>query len=306
MARHAPLREPRSPKFQEHQEDPPDVRLRPRHQWRIKDGEVTLGGRTLLVGVLDLSPLPRDTGKVDRDAIMRAAEKLEQDGAGLVDVTVQREPFEGELIDSDSELKKLVPVLRRLRHNMGIPVCVTTCHAATAERVLELDVAVIHDFSGLALDPHLAPAVNQAGAGLILGHMRGKPDTWNKQSAMSSPTETVARELESSIARARAAGIDRRQIVIDPGLGLGKRGPENYLIVRQLERLFELGQPIQVTPSRQPFLVESVRSPESERLYSTLVLAAIVAWEGAHLLRVHEVAEAAQAMKLVDRMMDVG
>jgi dihydropteroate synthase len=280
--------------------------MRSRHQWRIKDGEISLGARTLLVGVLDLPSFVRETGKPDRDAILIAAQKMVQDGADLIEVTAQRDPLEREMIGSDGELRRLVPVLRRLRHNLGVPVCVTTCHAATAERAIELGAAVIHDLSGLAVDPHLAPIVNQVGAGLVLGHMRGMPERWSKLQAMSNPVEMVARDLESSIARARAAGIDRRQIVVDPGLGLGKRGPENYQILRELKRLLVLGQAVQISPSRQPFLVESVRSPESERLFATAALAAVAAWEGAHLLRVREVSEIAQVVKLVDRMIDPG
>jgi dihydropteroate synthase len=121
---------------------------------------------------------------------------------------------------------------------------------------------------------------------------------------VSNLLETVAQALASSIARARAAGIDSRQIVIDPGLGMGKRGPENYQLLRNLEQLAELGQPLQVSPSRKPFVVESVRAPESEWIFSTAAVAAISAAQGAHLLRVHEVSEVAEAVKVVDRMLE--
>ena len=103
----------------------------------------------------------------------------------------------------------------------------------------------------------------------MIGHTHGMPQTWNRLVPVSNPLEAVARDLDSSIARARAAGIDRRHIVIDPGLSMGKRGPENYQILRNLERLAELGQPLQVSPSRKQFLVESVRAPDSERLFAT-------------------------------------
>jgi dihydropteroate synthase len=197
-----------------------------------------------------------------------------------------------------------VPVLRRLRHNLGVPVCVTTCNAETAERAVELGAGIVHDFSGLAFDPQLAPVIHRTGAGLILGHTRGTPDTWNKLPAVSNLIEMVARELDSSISRARSAGIDGRQIVVDPGLGMGKRGPENYQILKNLGMIAELG-PLQVSPSKKPFLVESVRAPESERLLATVAVAAISAAQGAHLLRVHEVAEVAQMLKAMDRMLEL-
>jgi dihydropteroate synthase len=278
--------------------------MRQRYQWRILDAEIPLGPRTLVAGIVDLNDFLADNGKPDREAVLQAAQRLVERGAGLLDLTAQHDPIEAAVLPSDDELRWLVPVLRKLRHNLGVPVCVTTCHAATAERALELGAAVIHDFSGLAFDPELAPAVNRVGAGLIIGHTRGMPETWNRLIPVSNPLETIARDLDSSIARARAAGIDRRHIVIDPGLSMGKRGPENYQILRNLERLAELGQPLQVSPSRKQFLVESVRAPESERLFATLAAAAIAAAGGAHLLRVHEVSEIGQVAKAVDRMLE--
>lgn len=278
--------------------------MRQRYQWRIRDAEILLGARTLVAGIVDLNGFLSETGKPDRDAVLRLAQRMEQDGAGMVDVTAQPDPIEATLLSADAELRRLVPVLRKLRHNLGIPVCVTTCYAATAERALELGAAVIHDFSGLSFDPQLAPAVNRAAAGLVIGHTRGMPETWNKLSPASNLLETIARELDSSIARARAAGIDRRHIVIDPGLNMGKRGPENYQILLNLERLAELGQPLQTSPSRKQFLVESVRAPESERLFATAAAAAISAAQGVHLLRVHEVSEIVQVVKAVDRMLE--
>ena len=104
-----------------------------------------------VAGIVDLNQFLGESGKPDRDAVLRAAQRMVQDGAGLVDVTAQHDPIEAAVLCSDSELRWLVPVLRKLRHSLGVPVCVTTCHAATAERVLELGAAVIHDFSGLSV-----------------------------------------------------------------------------------------------------------------------------------------------------------
>ena len=278
--------------------------IRQRHHWRILDGEIPLGARTLIVGVLDLDLFLSETGKPDRDETLRAAQKMEEQGASLLDVTAQGDPIGAKLLSSDGELRRLVPVLRKLRHNLSVPVCVTTCHAATAERAIELGAAIIHDFSSLAFDPQLAPVVNRTGAGLVIGHTRGMPETWANLQPVSNPLEAIARELDSAIARGRAAGIDRRHIVIDPGLAMGKRGPESYQILRNLDVLAELGQPLQVSPSRKPFLVESIRAPESERLFATAAAAAIAAAQGVHLLRVHEVSEIVQVVKAVDRMLE--
>jgi dihydropteroate synthase len=280
--------------------------MRQRYQWRIRDAEIPLGPHTLVAGILDLNGFLGESGRPDREAVLRAAQQMELDGAALVDVTAQHDPIEAAVLSADIEMRRLVPVLRKLRHNLSVPVCVTTCHAATAERALELGVAVIHDFSGLAFDPDLAPVMNRSGAGLVIGHTRGMPETWSKLPPVSNLLEAVARDLAASIARAHAVGIDRRHIVIDPGLNMGKRGPENYQILRHLERLADLGQPLQVSPSRKAFLVESVRAPETERLFATAAAAAISVAQGAHLLRVHEVSEIVHVVKAVDRMLESG
>lgn len=279
--------------------------LRQRHQWRIRNGEIPLGTRTLITGILDLSRFLSDDGKPDRQAVLRAAERMERDGARLIDVTAQRDPIEGKILSPDEELPRLVPVLRRLRNNLGIPVCVTTCHADTAERVLELDAAVIHDFSGLSVDPRLPTVVNRGSAGLVIGHVRGTPGGREKLVPVANLVEMVARDLQSAIARSRAAGIDPRQVVVDPGLNMGKRGPENFLILRALPLFGELGQPVQVSPSQKPFLVESIKAPESERMFATAAMASLAAAQGVQILRVHEVAEIAQVLKAVDRVLEV-
>jgi dihydropteroate synthase len=281
------------------------MKWRPRFQWRIRDAEIPLGPRTLVVGILDVNSLSETTGKAYHEAGLRAAEELERLGADLVDVTAQAEPIEGKLLSADEELRRLVPVLRRLRHNLRVPVCVSTCHAETAARVLELDAAAIHDFSGLASDPGLARVVSRQAAGLIIGHCRGTPETWNRLPPLPDVMELVLRDLDSSIARARAAGIDRRHVVIDPGLNLGKRGAENLDVLAQVGRLAQLGQPIQISPSRKPFLVESVRATDREWFHATAAVAVAAACEGVHLLRVREVAEVTELVKPVDRMLEL-
>jgi dihydropteroate synthase len=163
-------------------------------------------------------------------------------------------------------------------------------------------VQIINDVSGLAFDPKLAAVINQSDVGLILTHIRGTPDTFKRLPPVPDLVAVVGRDLESSLGRARAAGIDRRRIVIDPGLELGKRGDENFKILTQLDRLTSLQQPILVSPSRKRFMIESVKSPDSEWTLAAVAVSTIAIVNGAHILRVHEVEAVAQAAKVADQM----
>jgi dihydropteroate synthase len=262
-----------------------------------------LGTRTVIIGVLEVPPKAAGES-VDRETLLRRAREMQECGADLIDVTCQPPEMTAERVTADEELASFVPVLRKLRHNLDVPVCVTTYNAETAERALDLGASVINDRSGLGFDPQVAAVVNRHGAGLILAHCRGTPDTWRRLQPVLNLTESVVRDLRSSVARARQAGMDPRQIVVDPGLGLGKKGLDNYRVLGQLEQLCDLNVPIAISASRLPFLTESVRASESEWLAADAAAAVIAICAGAHLLRSYGVAQVVQAAKVADRLFE--
>ena len=274
---------------------------RRRYNWLIRDQHITLGARTLIMGVLDLDGEPRP----DPAAVLERALKMQQEGADLVEVNADPIRTGDRRISEDEELRVLVPVLRKLRHNLDIPLSINTYNAATAERAVELGAQIINDVSGLSFDPRVAGVVNQTDAGLIVTHMRGTPDTWKKLPPLHDLVGTIGRELESSVARARRAGVDRRRIVVDPGLELGKRGLENYQILTQIDRLAALQQPILVSPSRKFFLTGTVRAKESDRLYGAAAASTLAILGGTHILRVHEVAAIAQVARTTDHVYEI-
>ena len=147
-----------------------------------------------------------------------------------------------------------MPVLKRLRNKLTVPICVDTYKSGVAEKALELGADIINDPSGLTIDPELARAARQADAGLIVNHMRGMPETWAKLPPLKNPLATIAAELDASVHRAVGAGVERRRIVIDPGLGFGKRKEQNAEILARLDELARLELPLMVGPSRKHFL----------------------------------------------------
>lgn len=277
---------------------------RQRYDWRIRDRSFTLGARTLIMGVVSLEN-EGEGRRIDPGLVLDKARELERQGADLIELHAGPIYIGSRPLSADEELRKLVPVLRKLRHNVDTPVSINTYNAATAERAVELGVQIINDVSGLAFDAKLAGVINQSNVGLILTHLRGTPDTWKRLPALPDLVAAIGRDLQSSLARARRAGIDRRRIVIDPGLELGKRGLENFRVLTQLDRLGQLQQPILVSPSRKRFMTESVRASDAEWTLAAVALSTIAIYGGAHIVRVHEVEAVAQAAKAADRVFEL-
>jgi dihydropteroate synthase len=268
-------------------------------EWKVRDRLIQLGERTLIIGVLNVTPDSfSDGGKYqDPDRAFARAVELEEEGADLIDIGAESTRPGSVRISEAEELRRLVPVLKRLRNKLTVPICVDTYKSGVAEKALELGADIINDPSGLTIDPELARAARQADAGLIINHMRGMPETWAKLPPLKNPLATIASELDASVHRAVGVGVERRRIVIDPGLGFGKRKEQNSEILARLEELARLELPLLVGPSRKHFLARE--SALETEFASAAALAAAILY-GAHLVRVHDV----KAMKAVVEVAD--
>ena len=272
---------------------------RKRFEWRLRDRTLQLGERTLIMGVLNVTPDSfSDGGKYqDPDRAFARAVELEELGADLIDIGAESTRPGSARISEAEEMRRLVPVLKRLRGKLTVPLSVDTYKAAVAEKALELGADVINDPSALTFDADLARKVAHANAGLILNHMRGNPETWAKLPPLNNVIRTIAAELDASVHRAVHAGLDRRQLVIDPGLGFGKRKEQNAEILAQLGELGRLELPILVGASRKHFLS---RESTTETEYATAAAITAAVLNGAHIVRVHDV----KAMKVVVEVAD--
>ena len=268
-------------------------------EWKVRDKLIQLGERTLIVGVLNVTPDSfSDGGKyADPDRAFARAVELEEEGADIIDIGAESTRPGSVRISEAEELRRLVPVLKRLRNKLTVPICVDTYKSGVAEKALELGADIINDPSGLTIDPELARAARQADAGLIINHMRGMPETWAKLPPLKNPLATIAAELDASVHRAVGAGVERRRIVIDPGLGFGKRKEQNSEILARLDELAKLELPLLVGPSRKHFLARE-SALETEFAGAAAVTAAIL--YGVHMVRVHDV----KGMKAVVEVAD--
>ncbi len=225
---------------------------------------------------------------MDAVKILVEAQRFEEEGADFIDIDPGNAHPASERPRSEDELPRLVPVLRKMQSRLRAPLIVTTPNADTANRAIECGAAAIYDNSGLTFDPHLARVVNDSEAALILGHMRGDSEAWHRQAPIVNLSETVGKGLQASLIRAHRAGIERRRIVIDPGLEHGKRGPENFDLLRSLKKLAPAEQGIQVTLKDMRFLLESIRCGDAEKQAAIAVAATLALASGAHILRIAE------------------
>jgi len=272
---------------------------RRRFEWKLRDRTVGLGDRTLIMGVLNVTPDSfSDGGKYsDPDRAFARAVELEEEGADIIDIGAESTRPGSRRISEAEELRRLVPVLKRLRNQLTIPISVDTYKSAVAAKALEWGAQILNDPSALTLDPDMARTASQGNAGLILNHMRGTPDTWAKLPPMKDVMRVISSELDASVHRALRAGVARKQIVIDPGLGFGKRKEQNAEILAQLPSLARLELPVLAGPSRKHFLSKDT-AEQTEFANAAAVTAAIL--NGAHLVRVHDV----KAMRVVAAVAD--
>jgi len=275
---------------------------RKRYVWKLKDRELQLGDRTLIMGILNVTPDSfSDGGKfLDPDRAFARAVEMEEEGADIIDIGAESTRPGSARISENEELRRLVPVLKRLRGKLAIPISVDTYKAAVAERALALGAEIINDPSSLTFDPQLAKIAAQHDAGLVLNHMRGTPETWAKLPPLPDVMGTILHDLGATVHRAMRAGLDRSRIVVDPGLGFGKRKEQNAEILARLRELARLDLPILVGPSRKSFLAQ--QSPE-ETAYATAAAVAASILAGTHIVRVHDVRYMRAAASVADAIL---
>ncbi len=278
---------------------------RKRHVWKLKERELQLGDRTLVMGVLNVTPDSfHDGGRyADPDRAFARAIELEEQGADIIDIGAESTRPGSARISETEELRRLVPVLKRLRGKLAVPISVDTYKAGVAAKALELGAEIINDPSALTFDPSIVKVVVRHDAGLVLNHMRGTPDTWARLGPLPDVARTVRQELAACVRRASLAGLEKTRIVIDPGLGFGKRGDQNFELLARLGELASLDLPVLVGPSRKSFLP----GPEDVgKLFGTAaaVTAAILA--GAHIVRVHDVREMIPVVRVADAILEAG
>ena len=268
-----------------------------------------LGARTLIMGVLNVTPDSFSDGGEAVDpvrAIDRALE-LEAEGADLIDVGAESTRPGADAVEPAEEWRRLRPVLKGLAGRLRIPLSVDTVRAETARRALDVGVPIVNDVSGLRYDPRLGAVVAARGAALVLMHMRGRPRDMYREAQYVDVVDDVARELQRSVERAVGAGVPWDRLILDPGLGFAKRAEHSLTVLASVDRFAALGRPLLVGPSRKSFLNHATGpQPAGERDWATAAAVTAAILGGAHIVRVHRVADMVQVARVADAIRNHG
>jgi len=265
-----------------------------------------LGERTLVMGVLNITPDSFSDGGLylaPEAAVARALD-IERAGADILDVGGESTRPGSSGISADEELRRILPVLKRLRGRLGIPISVDTSKPEVAEAAAEAGAEILNDVTALRAGPRLAEVARRRKLVLILMHMRGEPRTMQKKPFARDVVRDVAAGLRRAVATARRAGIAKSQIILDPGIGFGKSSAQNFELLAKLDQLASLGFPLMLGTSRKGFIGKTLGgAPEVERLWGTAATVAASILGGAHIVRVHDVAEMAQVARVADSVL---
>ncbi len=280
---------------------------RKKFRLRLPTRTLVLGERTLVMGVLNVTPDSfSDAGKfIDVDAAVSHALEMERQGADILDIGGESTRPGSEGVSADEELRRVLPVLERLHGKLDIPLSIDTQKSAVAEAAARAGAEIINDVSALRTDPGIARVAKRYGLPLILMHMRGEPRTMQKGPFARDVMRDVQNGLRAAIQRARKLGIAKAQIILDPGIGFGKSYAQNCELLAHLPELARLGLPLLVGTSRKAFIGAALGSakeplPPEERLWGTAATVATSVFGGAHIVRVHDVGEMAQVARMAD------
>ncbi len=260
------------------------------------------------MGILNVTPDSfYDGSRFPEPAAAAAhARRIAEQGADILDVGAESTRPGSRGISAEEELRRIVPVLEALRNGYPLPISVDTSKAAVARKVLECGASIINDVTSLQNDPGVGELVASFGAGIVLMHMRGTPATMQQM----PPSPDIMRELEewagAAVERAQSYGISCDRMMIDPGIGFGKSADQNIEILQNLGRLASFGLPILVGTSRKSFIGTILKDGAADRIWGTGATVAASIMFGAHVVRVHDVAEMRSVSRITDAFVAEG
>ena len=260
------------------------------------------------MGVLNVTPDSFSDGGayLDSETAVAHALELERDGADILDIGGESTRPGAAPVSHEEEARRILPVIRGLQGKLRIPISVDTRKADVAAAALAAGAEMINDVSGLNWDARLGEVARRARAPLILMRMRGTPQTMQKGAFARDVIRDVMAGLRNSIACARRAGVAKSRILVDPGIGFGKSHRQNFEVLARLAEFARLGYPIVIGTSRKSFLGKAIARPgnsplpPNERLFGTAATVTASIIGGAHIVRVHDVAEMAGVARIAD------
>ncbi len=287
--------------------------------WNIGTRTLLLGKRTLIMGVVNVTPDSfSDGGKfLDKDLAVEQALQLIQDGADIIDIGGEstrpgaktsdtENPIKPGSVSEQEELDRVIPVITLLKQvEPKALISIDTYKASVARAAVEAGAEIVNDISGFLWDPKMRKTLAELKCGAILMHMRGRPEEWRNLPPAPDIVTLVKRELSERVDAAMMAGIRREKIVLDPGFGFGKNFQENYPLLKRFEEFHGLRYPLLVGISRKSFVGRALArdgkdAAINDRIYGTLAAETVAILKGAHIIRTHDVRVCADAVRIAD------
>lgn len=273
---------------------------------RVRNREICLENKVLVMGILNVTPDSfSDGGKFfDVNAAVERALQMEEEGADIIDIGGESTKPGAVPTSEIDEVRRVLPVIQKVVKHTSVPLSIDTSKAEVARCALDAGVSIVNDVTALRGDSKMAAVVAEFSAGLVLMHMQGAP-----QNMQEGPTYTsVVREIHEFFQRqlrvAQQAGINAEQIILDPGIGFGKSLVHNLILLQQLSAFKDLGRPLLIGPSRKSFIGEVLQCEIHQRIMGTAAAVSIGIMHGATMVRVHDVAEMVQVVRVLQAVCD--
>ncbi|MFM8440917.1 MAG: dihydropteroate synthase [Acidobacteriota bacterium] len=265
---------------------------------------IELTASPLVMGILNVTPDSFSDGgrKMTVDDALRAAEQMVEEGVDIIDIGGESTRPAASKVSADEETARTQPVIEALAKRFDVPISIDTTKSDVASAALNSGAEIVNDISGLRFDPDLASVVSSHKAALVLMHLRGTFETMHSQEPVDEILPEVISGLRTSIGTAMAAGIESSRMVIDIGIGFSKTVEQNLELIARLDEICDAfpGYPMLVGASRKSFIGRILDdAPSDKRLYGTLAAHLIALWNGADILRVHDVREAVESLRVV-------
>lgn len=274
-------------------------------EWKLPRHTLPLGERTLLMGILNVTPDSfSDGGEFYlAERALERGRQLIAEGADIIDVGGESTRPGAEPVTAEEEMRRIIPVIERLASNTEAVISVDTTKAEVARAALSAGAEIVNDISALRFDFHIADEVAKTGAGLILMHSRGTPATMHRLPPVPDIFGEVTRSLRSSLNMAERRGVLAGSIVLDPGIGFGKSPEQNVELIARLHELRSLlpGFPFLIGTSRKSFIGRLLEdAPVTERIYGTMATVTAAVLGGAEIVRVHDLRAARETVRVAD------
>ncbi len=281
-----------------------------RKQYQLKLQHKTIDlSEPVIMGILNVTPDSFSDGSkyMDTDKAAAQAMKLIEDGAGIIDIGGESTRPGSESVSFEEEIKRVIPVLKKIRDKTDIPVSIDTTKAIVAEEAIKNGADIINDVSAMQWDSQMIDVLKKyPHVQIILMHMKGNPRTMQENPEYNDVIDEIMTFFQNRIDYCLENGIDRSRILIDPGVGFGKTFEHNMTILKKLSEFKSLGYPVVLGASRKRYINEIYESEASDRLFGTISTSVHGAMQGVHIIRVHDVKENVQAVKTISAIINKG